>query len=168
MTIAEDRLRNFRAAGVSEHRAGRGDLVTADIGGRTRARVQRVDYVKLYLGRRQITCEQAWAARVLQSDWEQANTRRPSSCGASLDRVDFATQHEPYIPERAASFATAMRAVGIVLSPVLAHVVLNGRSAHSWASDRGRPTEDGIAALRLALDALVAHYDALALLGEAV
>lgn len=59
---------------------------------------------------------------------------------------------------RYAEYRDAMRAVGIILSPVLMHVVLEGRSASSWATEHQRPIGEGIVALRLALDALGAHY----------
>lgn len=55
-------------------------------------------------------------------------------------------------------YAAAMRAVGQILSPVLCHVVLHGYPASSWAESIHRPSKDGIAALRLALDALALHY----------
>lgn len=64
----------------------------------------------------------------------------------------------PGLGPTSAEYAAAMRAVGIILSPVLVAVVLEDRAAEAWALSTNRPGKDGIAALRLALDALVEHF----------
>lgn len=56
----------------------------------------------------------------------------------------------------------ALRAVGLSLSPILTHVVLDGRPASEWPALAGKGKQragyEGLAALRLALDALAVHY----------
>lgn len=59
-------------------------------------------------------------------------------------------------------YARAMRVVGVVLSPVLVHVVCLEGTARQWALGRGvrlpAAQTAGMTALRLALDALARHY----------
>ena len=55
-------------------------------------------------------------------------------------------------------FEAALQAVGQWLSPILVHVAICDLSPSDWSRDRGFPPRDGIAILRLALDALRWHY----------
>jgi Domain of unknown function (DUF6456) len=55
-------------------------------------------------------------------------------------------------------FEKALQAVGKWLSPVLIHVAILDEAPCHWAERYGRPAKDGIACLRLALDALMVHY----------
>jgi hypothetical protein len=64
----------------------------------------------------------------------------------------------PGMGPTAREYMLAMQAVGIILSPVLVHVVFQDQSAVSWAVALGKPQKDGMAALRLALDALCFHW----------
>lgn len=60
-----------------------------------------------------------------------------------------------------AEYARAMRNVGPVLAPVLVHVVcLELGTAQEWAAEHAwaKRGEDGLPALRLALDAVARHY----------
>lgn len=56
------------------------------------------------------------------------------------------------------AYGRAVVAMGNQLAPVAVWVIIAGRSAKAWAERAGKPQDDGIAALRLALDALVDHY----------
>jgi hypothetical protein len=56
------------------------------------------------------------------------------------------------------AYGKAVHVMGPQLAPVAVWVIVAGRSAKAWAEGMKRPPEDGIAALRLALDALVDHY----------
>lgn len=61
-----------------------------------------------------------------------------------------------------ARYVAAMRAVGIVLSPVIVHVVCLEGTAGEWAELRGRrgtnAKVEGLTTLRLALETLALHY----------
>ena len=152
-------MSDLRRAGVSLTRAAHGDLVLGGSDARPRARARRVDYLELYHRRGQITDDQLWAARTLQSDWQAQDRAR--SAGApplQLDRVDHVTRYEPVVPERSASLSAALRAVGRQLAMVLLWVAIDGGSATGWARSMSRPDEDGIGVLRVALDALAEHY----------
>jgi hypothetical protein len=131
-------------------------------------RVDKVGQVERLLRTGSIDRAQADAAERLQADYERsgfsprmvANYEGGSgggSCGVGLGPT-------------AAEYGRAMRAVGIVLSPVLAWVVLEDRPASEFAVSRGMQRSDGIALLRAALDALAVHYrmkTAAAVWGEA-
>lgn len=58
------------------------------------------------------------------------------------------------------AYQLAMRDVGVVLGPVIVHVVCMEGTAAEWAEQYGwkNRKKDGMAALRLALDALARHY----------
>lgn len=56
------------------------------------------------------------------------------------------------------AISAALKAIGPQLGPILVWVIVDGRSPADWATSRGKPRPDGIAALRLALDALADHY----------
>lgn len=60
--------------------------------------------------------------------------------------------------QAAARVRGALAAAGSTLAPVLIAVIIDGQSATAWAAAAGRPPRDGIAAVRLALDALVEHF----------
>jgi hypothetical protein len=60
-------------------------------------------------------------------------------------------------------YVVAMRAVGPILAPILAHVVCFDQVASDWSKNRGavakgRAGVEGLVTLRLALDALERHY----------
>jgi hypothetical protein len=58
-------------------------------------------------------------------------------------------------------FEAALQTVGKWLSPVLVHTCLCDLAPCHWATARGAPGTDGIAVLKLALDALGGHYRAI-------
>ena len=60
----------------------------------------------------------------------------------------------------------AIVAIGRPLIEVVIWVALEGNTTASWARHRLRPGRDGMAVLRLALDALAAHYDEIGRFGE--
>ena len=56
-------------------------------------------------------------------------------------------------------YRDAARAVGPILWPVIEWVAIQGKAATDWATSESRAKTDGIAALRLGLDALVQWAD---------
>lgn len=122
-----------------------------------------MDHLGLYHRRGQLDDAQLWAGRTLQSDWEdQGRARSAGAPPLELDRVDHVTRYEPKLDGGGARVAAAMRGVGRTLWPVLVWVAIEGGSATGWARAVSRPDEDGMAVLRVALDALSAHYEAMA------
>lgn len=110
-----------------------------------------------YRARGQVTDQQFTDAERLWADYMQSGLTANviAKYGVTMPGGDAAT---PGCGPRYLSYTAAMRAVGIILSPVLAWVVLQGEPADAWALQNRRPAADGIAALRLALDALGQHY----------
>lgn len=110
-----------------------------------------------YLKRGEVNRQQYADGERLWSDYMQSGLTATVT-GSYGQSTPGTGQPTPGCGPRYAKYRDAMRAVGIILSPVLAHVVLQGLSASSWAIEHHRPISDGIVALRLALDALGAHY----------
>ena len=118
----------------------------------------RQSALERYLARGEVSAQQYRDGERLLRDWLLSGLE-PQITGAY--EAAFLGAAMPLVPGLGPGwsfYAAAMRAVGLILSPVLAHVVLHGCSASSWAEETHRPRSDGIAALRLALDALGAHY----------
>lgn len=53
---------------------------------------------------------------------------------------------------------SALSYVGPTLAPIVCWVVVHGRAASDWSREVKKPLRDGMAALRLGLDALADHY----------
>jgi hypothetical protein len=77
---------------------------------------------------------------------------------ANWDSTFSGGAQSPGMGPTAREYMLAMQAVGIILSSVVVWVVLQDHSAESWAQKTGKPEKDGIAALRLGLDALAVHF----------
>ena len=133
-------------------RARRMEILTAE--GRV---VARQTPLERYLARQEVTREQYHHAEHLLRDWLSSGLE-PHITGAYGDQLTGVGPPVPGTGPAYAYYTAAIRAVGIVLSPVLVHVVLLGFSARSWAETAARPPTDGMPALRLALDALGEHY----------
>ena len=110
-----------------------------------------------YKQRGEITEQQFADAERLWSDWVQSGLFGPVT-GKYEVTVPSGGQFVPGTGPRYTQYQDAMKAVGIILSPVLTQVVLAGEPASLWAVERGRPAAEGIVTLRLALEALGAHY----------
>ena len=110
-----------------------------------------------YLARGEITRQQFDDAERLWSDYMRSGLTAAVT-GAYETGSGGGGNLTPGCGPRYAQYQAAMRAVGIILSPVLSFVVAGEGSAGDWAVQRNRPASEGIVTLRLALDALGAHY----------
>jgi hypothetical protein len=110
-----------------------------------------------YRARGEVTSQHYADAERLWSDYMQSGLTAAVT-GKYGVTVPSGDQPTPGCGPRYLSYTSAMRAVGIILSPVLVHVVLLGEPADMWALANRRPAREGIITLRLALDALGAHY----------
>jgi hypothetical protein len=119
--------------------------------------VARQSALERYFVRGEVSPAQYHDGERLLRDWVSSGLE-PQITGAYGDQLTSTSPPVPGIGPAYPYYTAAMRAVGIILSPVLAHVVLHSQSASSWAESIGRPRTDGIAALRLALDALGCFY----------
>lgn len=110
-----------------------------------------------YLARGQVTDQQFKDGERLWGDYMQSGLTATVTAkyGGGVGGGDALT---PGCGPRYVAYQEAMRAVGIILSPVLSWVVLACRPADDWAREHHRPVNEGIIALRLALDALGQHY----------
>lgn len=122
-----------------------------------------------YHRRREIAAVHYDAATRLKADFAQAGFT-PRVTAAYADAIDRPTH--PTGPEDHGSIDAkrrcrqALAAVGPVLSPILLDVVCLDRTAADWATARGREGKragtEGLAVLKLALDALAIHYGLIA------
>jgi len=119
-------------------------------------RVDKVGQVDALLRKGSIDRAQADAAERLQADYE--NSGFSPKVVANYDGGSVGGEGGVGMGPTAGEYCRAMRAVGIVLSPVLVWVVLEDRSATSFASARRLQPTDGVALLRAALDALAVNY----------
>lgn len=111
-----------------------------------------------YLARGEVTRQQFDDAERLWSDYMRSGLTAAVTGSYGTNTGGGSGAPTPGCGPRYAQYQAAMRAVGIILSPVLVAVVLEGVSAKDWATQHKRPPGDGIVALRLALDALALHY----------
>jgi hypothetical protein len=123
---------------------------------RERRRRAQQPPMERYKERGDVNAEQYAASERLYTAWASSGLD-PWACNPS-GVVIHGTPAEPGCGPSYAAYTAAVRAVGNILMPVLAHVVLMGESAGDWARRCKRPEREGIVALRLALDALVQHY----------
>lgn len=117
----------------------------------------RQSAMERYLSRGEVTRGQYDDGERLLGDWLTSGLD-PHITSAYAGRMPSGAPVTPGTGPGSAAYFEAMRGVGPTLSPVLAHVVLFGYAASSWAESIERPATDGIAALRLALDALGLFY----------
>lgn len=111
-----------------------------------------------YLARGEVTRQQFDDAERLWSDYMRSGLTAAVTGSYGTNTGGGSGAPTPGCGPRYAQYQSAMRAVGIILSPVLAWVVLEGLAASEWALKNRRDVGDGIVALRLALDALGMHY----------
>ena len=112
-----------------------------------------------YAKREQIDPDQYDAGERLRKDWHRSGMMPRMT--ADLARETGLGGRSEMTDEQVAAwqrYKRAIQTVGLILSPILVHVCCMGWPADDWAKSRGRPQGDGIAALRLALDALCVHY----------
>jgi hypothetical protein len=110
-----------------------------------------------YKARGEITSQHFTDAERLWSDYVQSGLTA-NTTGSYGQSTPGGSAPTPGCGPRYLQYSAAMRAVGIILSPVLAWVVFDGEPADQWALKAKRPAREGIITLRLALDALGAHY----------
>jgi hypothetical protein len=138
------------------------------VGNRTDIKVQMAqDWLKRHFRRGEITKGQFAAGTRFQRIAERVTVGVPSQLDP--DKLD-APRGTGYTPDlrfidlgsaaaiASGNFQAALAAMGPVLWPVVLWVIVTGQSAAEWAKSVGKPQTDGIAALRLGLDALVEHY----------
>jgi hypothetical protein len=111
-----------------------------------------------YLARAEVTRQQYDDAERLWGDYMRSGLTAAVTGSYGTSTGGGSGAPTPGCGPRYAQYTAAMRAVGIILSPALAWVVLEGLAAGDWATRNKRPETDGIVALRLALDALGMHY----------
>lgn len=170
-TEAPDKPGEARAPQI---RRERGDVKAAylteidKIGRRTDIKVQMAqDWLKRHYRRGEISKAQFAAGSRFQRITERVTVGVPSQLDpdkldaprgtGSTPDVAFFTIGE-YAAIASGGFKAAIDALGPQLWPVVLWVVVTGRSAAEWARAVEKPQTDGIAALRLGLDALVKHY----------
>jgi hypothetical protein len=161
-------------ARATQIRRDRGDVKATilteidKIGTRTDIKVQMAqDWLKRHFRRGEISKVQFAAGVRFQRTSERVTVGVPSQLDPDKLDAPRGTGTTPdlriiALAEVAAAasgnFRAALDAMGPVLWPVVLWVVVSGRSAAEWAKSAGKPQTDGIAALRLGLDALVRHY----------
>jgi hypothetical protein len=162
-------VQRLNSIGATDIRRQRGEVVTEDVevfdaGRRTVLRVDRVqDYLVRYAGQRHISDTQRRAGQRYARDCEACHLGVKSQLGrtaasdkdASLASLGYGRGFGASRAER--RIIEADRSLG-VLASIVRWVAADGRSAHDWAVEQGKPPRDGIAALRLGLDALALHY----------
>lgn len=119
-----------------------------------------------YAARNEITKTQATAAVTLRRDFwigegGEVRGRLVSSYGDAP--MGGAGGNPPYSAGQSrAAYEAAMASAGPELAPILVHVVIEDRSAGSWAEARGAKesaaAREGLITLRIALNALARHY----------
>lgn len=110
-----------------------------------------------YLARGEITRQQFDDAERLWSDYMRSGLTAAVT-GAYEAGSGGGGGLTPGCGPRYAQYQAAMRAVGIILSPVLSFVIAGKGSAGDWAKDSRRPRDVAMAMLVEALDALGRHY----------
>lgn len=161
----------LNSIGATDVRRARGEIVTENVeiqneDGRRVVlhNVDRVqDYLARYAGQGHITDVQKRAGQRYARDCEACHLGVKSQLGrtessgkdASLTSLGYGPGFGASLAER--RIQQADRELG-VLASIIRWVAALGRSAHDWAVEQGKPPRDGIAALRLGLDALVLHY----------
>lgn len=155
-TVPEVRLQRGEAVWdrlpVLDERSGRkvGEVAVV----RVQSRLERMHK------RGEVTAEQRQAGEKFALDMEQAQ-RSTRSC------LDFdIAQGGDVAPSRLGAHRAeaemavrdAMQVMGLMVWPVVVWVAVDGRSAKDWALSNGKAGRDGLAVLRVGLDALVKHY----------
>lgn len=168
--MKKPRRRRHDALLAPSVRRARGEIVSeafveTDTRGRVTGRGNRdraVSTPERLFRRGEISEFQYTAARMLIDAAEAAGRGVRSSLniepGGGGDREAATLHHGARYTHAAARVRDALAAAGSTLAPVLIAVVIEGQSATAWAASTGRNPRDGIAAVRLALDALVEHF----------
>jgi Domain of unknown function (DUF6456) len=121
-----------------------------------RARTQPV--LDRYLAREQIETYQHQAGSRLYENWVGMgqSQAKAATFEGSVHSVGF--DYTPWQLRCYERYVSAIAAVGFYLAPVLIAVCLHDETAGEWASRYRRTERDGMAILRLALDALAYHW----------
>lgn len=124
-----------------------------------RPRVATRTQLEVLQARGSIAIAQARAGSRIYADWYRSGSapRVTANVSRLIGDPIIAAGPEAQFKARQA-YEQAIQAVGVILSPVVVHVCLLDLPAGEWAKQVGKPEPDGIAALRLGLDALVGHY----------
>ena len=153
--------------GPTPERLAKGDVTQGDhrIGRRETVRGYRAavaDPLLLYWKRKDISASSFKAGLRLRTDFRLAAIARrvtPRYAEPISGRTEIADAQA----EARHRYLLAMRDVGPILAPILAHVVCFDPLASDWSRDRGavakgRAGIEGLVTLRLALEALERHY----------
>lgn len=111
-----------------------------------------------YLARGEVTRQQFDDAERLWSDYMRSGLTAAVTGSYGTNTGGGSGAPTPGCGPRYAQYQAAMRAVGIILSPVLSFVISGKGSAGDWAKSAKRPRDAAMAMLVEALDALGAHY----------
>ena len=132
------------------------------VAGVTALRNVTVDPISTYVARKAITDLQFQAGDTFAGQYRTASlaavyqsVRMDATGGSGM--TDEAAER---IQQAKEVVRAALMAVGYPLAGIIVHVCGDGENAGSWGGVRGssRRTQDGMVALRLALDGLVKHY----------
>jgi hypothetical protein len=157
----------LNSIGATDIRRQRGEVVTEEVKYeiapeqfvvlRNIDRVQ--DFIQRYAKRGEITKRQESAGNRFAKDAEGAGiwpkNSMAGSGGGDIESAIWKMGAVARLPSM--RLREAIRALGPLTSVVYA-VVVEGQSAHEWATLNGKVPRDGMALLKHGLDALVVHY----------
>ncbi len=111
-----------------------------------------------YLARGEVTRQQFDDAERLWSDYMRSGLTAAVTGSYGTNTGGGSGAPTPGCGPRYAQYQAAMRAVGIILTPVITWTVLEGKPADQWAQQAKKGARQGVPTLRIALDVLGAHY----------
>jgi hypothetical protein len=161
----------LNSIGATDVRRQRGEIITENVEVVHETGVRQVlynvdrvqDYLARYAGQGHISDLQKRAGQRYARDCEACHIGVKSQLGRtestgkdmSIAMAGHGAGYWASVTER--RIAIAESALG-PLASIVRWVARDGRSAQDWAIKQGKPPRDGIAALRLGLDALAEHY----------
>jgi uncharacterized protein (DUF934 family) len=118
--------------------------------------------IDTYFARNSISPRQHQAANIFASQFHRASLA-PAPAAVDLDAVRGGEQSDGAAYRQAKArqaVKQALRAVGMPLADLVEHCAGRGETAGSWSAvaDARRPDQEGMVALRLALNGLVRFY----------
>lgn len=125
---------------------------------RQTAKRARQTPMERYLARGEVTRQQYDDAERLWGDYMRSGLTAAVTGAYGTSTGGGSGAPTPGCGPRYAQYTAAMRAVGIILSPVLSFVIAGAGSAGDWAKANKRPRDVAMAMLVEALDALGRHY----------
>jgi len=160
-------IADFGDDGPTPARLAKGDMTLGDhrINQRETVHGYRAavaDPLLLYWKRKDISAAEFKAGLRLRTDFRIAAIAKRIT-PRYAEPISGKTEISDAQAEARHDYVVAMRAVGPILAPILAHVVCFDQLASEWSKSRGavakgRAGVEGLVTLRLALDALERHY----------